>query len=88
MGVVLGYGRLDSYLVLDYEHYVQTRGQAHGVNTRDAAFCRNFLSLTCTNRIPTPCTGSLACSSFLPTDLTATADVDGRCTLCGMWAAF
>jgi len=38
LGVALGYSRLQSYYVLDFEHYVETKGEARIVHTRDVRF--------------------------------------------------
>ena len=63
LGVVLGYGRLESYVVLYYEHYVQTKGEARIVKTRDVRFMPDlrFPSLICVCNILIQCTGLPAC---------------------------
>ena len=38
LGVVLGYGQLRSYKVLDFDRYVATRGEARILTTRDVRF--------------------------------------------------
>ena len=58
------------------------------VNTRDVRFllqlCCPFLELC--EWDPDSMCWVARMFQFVPADLTATADVDGRCTLCGMWA--
>lgn len=38
LGVVLGYGRLHSYVVLDFEHHTHSKGEVRIINTRDVRF--------------------------------------------------
>ncbi|CAE7450270.1 unnamed protein product [Symbiodinium sp. CCMP2592] len=88
LGVVLGYSRLQSYYVLDFEHYVETKGEARIVHTRDARFPPQvrwpFQELGMDN----PDAAYWAQRLFKPGVLqpTPVAGDDGRCVLCGLWA--
>ncbi|CAE7569646.1 RE1 [Symbiodinium sp. CCMP2592] len=88
LGVVLGYSRLQSYYVLDFEHYVETKGEARIVHTRDVRFPPQvrwpFHELGMDN----PDAAYWAQRLFEPEVLqpTPVAGDDGRCVLCGLWA--
>ncbi|CAE7036581.1 RE1 [Symbiodinium sp. CCMP2592] len=88
LGVVLGYSRLQSYYVLDFEHYVETKGEARIVHTHDARFPPQvrwpFHELGMDN----PDAAYWAQRLFEPEVLqpTPAAGDDGRCVLCGLWA--
>ena len=66
LGVFSGYGRLESYVVLDYEHYVQSKGEARIVKTRDVRFMPElrFPFLELREQILIQCIGLLACLSW------------------------
>ncbi|CAE7493174.1 GIP [Symbiodinium sp. CCMP2592] len=88
LGVVLGYSRLQSYYVLDFEHYVETTGEARIVHTRDVRFSPQvrwpFHELGMDN----PDAAYWAQRWFEPEVLqpTPVAGDDDRCVLCGLWA--
>ena len=64
LGIVFGYGRLHSYVVLDLEHHTHGKGQVRIIHTRDVrflpeprfGFCPNhashFMSFRCFELMP------------------------------------
>ena len=85
LGVVLGYGRLESYVVLDYEHYVQSKGEARIVKTRDVRFMPDlrFPFLELREQDPDSMHWLARMFELVPGDLGPTADASGKCTC--MW---
>ena len=88
LGVVLRYGRLESYVVLDYEHYVQSKGEARIVKTRDVRFMPElrFPFLKLREQHPDSMHWLARLFELVPDDLGPTADASGKCTLCGLRA--
>ena len=87
-GVIIGYGQLHSYYVLDFQHYVDTAGEARIVQTRDVRFPKqeefpfqnlksqsDDFSLWLNRLFDEPVEGG-----------TIHADAQGRCQLCEGWA--
>ena len=88
LGVVLGYSRLQSYYVLDFEHYVETKGEARIVHTRDVRFPPQLRWPFHELGMDNPDAAHWAQRFFEPEVLqqTPVAGDDGRCVLCGLWA--
>eukprot|EP00931_Biecheleriopsis_adriatica_P065039 TRINITY_DN3965_c1_g1_i1.p1 TRINITY_DN3965_c1_g1~~TRINITY_DN3965_c1_g1_i1.p1 ORF type:complete len:1301 (-),score=320.83 TRINITY_DN3965_c1_g1_i1:1146-5048(-) len=88
LGVVLGYGKLQSFKVLDWEHYIETKGEARIVDTRDVKFPPvmrfPFLELGASN--PDHVLWAHRLFALAPEAPTATANETGRCDLCWKWA--
>ena len=88
LGVVLGYSRLQSYYVLDFEHYVETKGEARIVHTRDVRFPPQLRWPFHELGMDNPDAAHWAQRFFEPEVLqqTPVAGDDGRCMLCGLRA--
>ncbi|CAE7249287.1 GIP, partial [Symbiodinium necroappetens] len=86
--VVLGSSRLQSYYVLDFEHYVETKGDARIVHTRDVRFPPQLRWPVHELGMDNPGAAHWAQRLFEPEVLqqTPVAGDDGRCVLCGLWA--
>ncbi|CAK0821170.1 unnamed protein product, partial [Prorocentrum cordatum] len=84
LGVVLGYGQLHSYYVLDFKHYLDTEGEARIVHTRDVKFPATVRYPFKEAETENPDVLLWVERLFLDpvTDLAATADEPGRCGLC------
>ena len=86
--MVLGYSRLQSYYVLDFEHYVETKGEARIVHTRNARFPPQLRWPFHELGMDNPDAAHWAQRLFEPEVLqqTPVAGDDGCCMLCGLWA--
>ena len=87
LGVVLGYGRLHSYVVLDFEHYTHSKGEVRIINTRDVRFLPEprfpFHELQMFS--PDAALWVARLFSYDVELVVATAGDDGRCKLCQLW---
>ncbi|CAE7884622.1 unnamed protein product [Symbiodinium microadriaticum] len=88
LGVDLRYGRSESCVVLDYEHYVQSKGEARIVKARDVRFMPElrFPFPELREQHPDSMHWLARMFELVPHDLGPTADASGKCTLCGLWA--
>ena len=88
LGVVLGYSRLQFYYVLDFEHYVETKGEVRIVHTRDVRFPPQLRWPFHELGMDNPDAAHWAQRLFEPEVLqqTPVAGADGRCVLCGLSA--
>ena len=87
LGVVLGHGRLHSYVVHDFEHYTHSKGEVRIINARDVRFLPEprfpFYELQMLSA-----DAALWVARLFGYDvelMVATASDDGRCKLCQLW---
>ena len=88
LGVVLGYGQLHSYYVLDFQHYIETRGEARVVHTRDVKFPSPVRYPFRELEAQEPDAGIWVQRLFEEPveNRTATSNEHGKCSLCELWA--